>query len=312
MNEFFLNEHSVHGQYGTSAEFKSALRVILEARSAIEGGGFRFLSDPKICMRKTIGQVEFFQSVIDIGDKELQSAVLSWLSKSGPFWLPEQAHSEKDIFACLNEDGAGTAIAEAACRHSSQTICDLVSFAPSNFNRTPLRIVWTRSAGEDLNVDLGNYWELSALSTYLAELTPIKDWDGLYRWTNDKCKNLLFSENVLEPIKVLPFKYSAVEQIQMLLLILDDLSKSHEISGALNPHGLQLHKMHFTTERGRFSDEAPNKLFYFSHPRTSEKIQCSWHGKVRMDVQYRIHFQWPKPTQYPLWVAYIGPKLTRG
>src|SRR6185437_10296638 len=103
-------------------------------------------------------------------------------SKSGPFWPLEQTHSEGDIFECLNEDGAGTAIAEAACRHSPATPCDLVSFAPSKFNQTPLSVVWARSAGGEVDVRLGNYWELASLSSYLAELSPITDWDGLHRW----------------------------------------------------------------------------------------------------------------------------------
>jgi hypothetical protein len=312
MNEFYLNEHSVHGQYGTITELKSALEVVLGAKTAVEGAGFRFLSDSRICLRQAVGSTQFFHSITEIGNKELQSAVLSWLSKSGPFWPPEQTHSEGDLFECLNEDGAGTALAEAACRHSSATPCDLVSFAPSKFNQTPLTVVWIRSESGEVDVRLGNYWELAPLSSYLAELNPITDWDGLHSWAKDKCKNLLFSKDVIEPIKVLPFKYSALQQIQILLLILDDLSKSHAPSGALSAHGLELHKTHFTTERGRFSDETPNKLFNFDHPKTKEQIQCSWHGKVRMDVQYRIHFQWPKPKDFPLWVAYIGPKLTRG
>jgi hypothetical protein len=212
----------------------------------------------------------------------------------------------------MDEDGAGTAIAEAACRHSPETPCDLISFAPSKFNQTPLTIVWTRSAGGEVFISLANYWALATLSAHLAELTPLKDWDGLHRWAKKECEDLIFSDDVIEPIKILPFSYSAAQQIQMLLLILDEISKSHEPTGKLNQHGLELQIKHFTTSRGRFSDETPNELFNFRHPKTNEKIQCSWHGKVRLDVNYRIHFQWPKPKGFPLWVAYIGPKLTRG
>lgn len=313
MNEFYLNEHSVHGQYGTPGELKSALEVVLGARTSVEEAGFRFLSNYNICGRRALGTNGLFESVIQIGDRELQSSVLSWLSKSGPFWLPEQIHSDGDLFACMDEDGAGTAIAEATCRHSPQTICDLFSFAPSiKFNQTPLRILWTRVAGGETEVDLCNYWELTTLSAYLVELTPIENWNDLHSWALKECPNLLFSEDVIEPIKVMPFKYSAAQQMQMLLTILDELSRSHDNEGALNAHGVELHQKHFTTERGRFSDEAPNSAFNFKHPNTGATIQCSLHGKVRMDVQYRVHFQWPKPPGQKLWVAYIGPKLTRG
>ncbi|HEY4414679.1 MAG TPA: hypothetical protein VGO57_03220, partial [Verrucomicrobiae bacterium] len=134
----------------------------------------------------------------------------------------------------------------------------------------------------------------------------------LRSWAIKECPHLLFSENVIEPLKVMPFKYSAAQQIQILLKILDDLSQSHDSSGALNAHGIELHQKNFATECGRFSDETSNSKFDFKHPNTGNKLQCSWHGKVRMDAHYRIHFQWPKPNNSLLWVAYIGPKLTRG
>jgi hypothetical protein len=41
-----------------------------------------------------------------------------------------------------------------------------------------------------------------------------------------------------------------------------------------------------------------------------EKIFCTWHGKVKTP-QYRIHFSWPISAVAPLYVVYIGPKITK-
>ena len=216
----------------------------------------------------------------------------------------------------MDEDGAGTAIAEAACRHSPQTSCDLFSFAPSRFNQSPLRVTWFRNAGGQVDVDLGNYWELSTLSAYLTQLTPIKNWDGLHNWAKTECSNLLFSDDVIEPIQAMPFSYAATQQLQMLLLILNDLSDSHdETSGALNANGLKIlaNSLYYATPGGFLTKPRMQSLI-LKHP-TTTKILCPVFlasEKWRIRSHYRIHFQWPKPKDFPLWIAYIGPKLTRG
>ncbi len=278
---------------------------------SIEEAGFRFYSDAGILMRKAIGEVIFDQAVKTSGKRDLNTRVLSWLSKAGPFWISEQSHSVGDLFACMDDDVTGSAIAEAACRHSPETPCELFGFAPSKYTRTPLPVVWTRNTGGEVDISIGNFWELPVLKEYLAALTPICNWDSLLNWAKQKCEHLLFSEDVIIPILNEPFSYSAAQDIQMLLLILDDFSKSHDASGALNSHGLELHKIHFQGKHTRFSSETPNTKFNFIHPITKSQVQCSWHGKVRLDLQYRIHFQWPKPRDMNLWIAYIGPKLTK-
>lgn len=39
-------------------------------------------------------------------------------------------------------------------------------------------------------------------------------------------------------------------------------------------------------------------------------LECFWHGKISTSY-YRIHFSYPITHDEPLYIAYIGPKLTK-
>ena len=41
-----------------------------------------------------------------------------------------------------------------------------------------------------------------------------------------------------------------------------------------------------------------------------EALPCSWHGKVR-SMTLRMHFSWPVQYGKPVYVMYIGQKITR-
>lgn len=311
MSDFFLNEHSLHGQYSQRAPFLNALRGVMGAKDAIERTGFSFYCDTGIRLRNVIGEFNFEQVVRTSGNKELLRIVLAWLSKTGPFWAAEQLHSPEDLFSCMDDDVTGSTLAEAACRCSADTPCTLFGFSPSKFCCTPLVIVWRRNTGGEVDVPVENFWELLLLNERLASLTPIKEWPELLTWAQRNSKHLLLSDDVIEPILHEPFSRAAAAEIQNLLKILDEISESYGDSGTLNAHGAGLVQLYFQGHHPRFSDESPNPKFDFTHPLNNQKVRCSWHGQVRLGCQYRIHFQWPKPRGARLWVAYIGPKLIK-
>ena len=311
MSEFFLNERSLHGQYEGLDNFLKALRVVMTARRFIERDGFRLYCDARIRLRPVIGDTVFEQAVRTSGNKELISGVLAWLSKAGPFWAAEQHHSPDDLFGCHDDDVTDSALAEAASRHSADTPCHLLCFVSPRWNYTPVVVAWTRTYGE-VDVPLDNFWELPPLEQCLkATAPPLEDWPALLVWALRACTNLLLSKDVIAPILREPFSHAAACDIQMLLRILNEISACHDAEGALNSRGLELLGKFFQGHHARFTDEAPSADFQFIHPLRKEKVLCSWHGKVRLGRQYRIHFEWPKPRGALLWVSYIGQKLTK-
>ena len=75
---------------------------------------------------------------------------------------------------------------------------------------------------------------------------------------------------------------------------------------------------YFRRDKALFSDSSDSEkndagfrnAMTFKDPDGQELI-CFWHGKVRRPIQFRIHFSYPIQSHTPLYIAYIGPKLTK-
>ena len=242
MTQFFLNEHSVHGQYADGESFFDALQAILKARYQIERFGFSFYCDPSLRFCAAVGGMTFEQALRASGKKEQVRLVLSWLSRTGMFWAEAPVHSVDDLFACFDTDVTGSSLAEAASRHTAETTSVLISFRPCNrFNATPIEVTWTHNSGGETDVPLDNYWQLQPLLLLLQDSAPpLTKWSALGEWSARVCKNLLLSPEAFAAIEHEPFSTAAASEIQALLLILDEVSASHDAAGALNTRGRQL------------------------------------------------------------------------
>lgn len=80
---------------------------------------------------------------------------------------------------------------------------------------------------------------------------------------------------------------------------------------------MHLFQDHFVGEKAWFTDssDAEKREFRtemtFPHPTVpQERIFCPWHGKVKIQ-QMRVHFSYPIKRSEPLYVVYIGPKISR-
>jgi hypothetical protein len=111
------------------------------------------------------------------------------------------------------------------------------------------------------------------------------------------------------------FVASAAQRIIVLLQTLDHLRTCVK-DGERTAEGNRLYQDHFTGDKAWFSDSSDTEVsefadaLTFKHPaRPGETILCRWHGKVKTP-QIRIHFTWPVSHRDPLYVVYIGPKLT--
>ena len=104
---------------------------------------------------------------------------------------------------------------------------------------------------------------------------------------------------------------------QTLLSILDRFAVAFESDGRRSVEGHRLYQDYFTGDRGWFSDSSDTEKsnfgrdMHFRHPdKPGETIPCYWHGKVNQ-LTLRIHFSWPVRAGEPLYVMYIGQKITR-
>jgi hypothetical protein len=98
------------------------------------------------------------------------------------------------------------------------------------------------------------------------------------------------------------------------------LAALNEIAGTFRKGEFERHRelctKWLTSER--FSDASNQEKnergarMTFKHPcYANTTVKCYWHGKIRTAV-YRLHFEWPPPfVGRRLFIAYLGPKLTK-
>ena len=114
-----------------------------------------------------------------------------------------------------------------------------------------------------------------------------------------------------------PFVVAAVERIRVLLHTLNQFKTCFNEAWQRTPEGNRLIENHFGGEAGWFSDSSPterrefeNELTFRRPGRPGEYLFCPWHGKVQTPP-FRIHFSWPVTHTEPLYVVYVGLKITR-
>jgi hypothetical protein len=103
-----------------------------------------------------------------------------------------------------------------------------------------------------------------------------------------------------------------------LLNVLNRLKTCFDAEGRRTSEGEELVDNFFRREKALFSDSSESEkndanfrsAMTFKDPDGQELI-CFWHGKVKRPKQYRIHFSYPIEKDEPLYIAYIGEKLTK-
>ena len=245
-------------------------------------------------------------------------AFMQWLTQFGPYWEDGQLHLADDWIEAAGEIVTDTAVGEAAISRLSGLDRELVSFAPSAWEFTPIQATWTRNDGHLEDVLIPNHWEIATIAAnFEANPEVVLSWSKLGEHLKQKCAQLFFAEDAFEPLEGHPFVPGAAERICVLLTVLNKFRNCFDNQGNRNEEGHEIYANHFAREKGWFSDSSdPEKDCFrheltFRHPeRPGENLFCSWHGKVKTP-QIRIHFSWPVQADSPLYVVYIGPKITK-
>jgi len=193
----------------------------------------------------------------------------------------------------------------------------MVSFGSSSFCTTPLRVVWRRSGAVDYELDLSNVWTRVDLESHLREYEAApQSWAELLERANVRYRRLTFANNLLEPLTGEPFNTTIADRVLALLNVLDQLKGCYDANATLTAEGHQLLQAYFHGDRALFSDESDTNKRSFARQLTfrvptGEAIFCPYHGKISFRF-YRVHHSWPIRPDEPLYIAYIGPKITRG
>ena len=255
--------------------------------------------------------------VIQTFPREEQSALRNWLTKHGPFWDEMRLHGSDDYLECNTEIVTDTAVGEAAYCSIAGIDRRLVSIIPSQWEYSPITVTVVTDTPTSLEV--ANYWDPSELEADLQGAEPpIMSWSQLEAVSRAKFQCLQFSRECFRPLDGQPFVHGAAERIINRLDILNRLMESVDAYGNRTEEGDQLYRDHLDRGNDRFSDSSGQEKIDFKqeltfpHPGANGRfLFCPWHGKVSKRSPFRIHFSWPVAAGEPLYVVYVGLKITR-
>ena len=266
-------------------------------------------AQPGVSMQQTLGH---------LSESERRAAI-GWMTKSGPFWDDLRNHGADDWLECKGKLVTDTAVGEAAFRTLHGSECGLVSVTPSQWEYTPVKVIWKRDGLGNRSANLGNWWRAATLEHKLqAAPACIASWDDLGNVSHLRFNNLVFADDSFFPLVGTPFAQSAAERMLVLFEILERLSCAFDGAGKRTSEGHRIFRDYFTrqtnplfsdssqTEKHRFRDQLT-----FRHPqKPGDFLFCTWHGKVRAPV-LRVHYWWSGQAGDPVYVVYAGPKINR-
>ncbi len=257
------------------------------------------------------------QAIQALGRDERQ-AVMQWLTQRGPFWEDAREHGPDDYMECDGNLVTDTAVGEAAwcCLHGNNR--HLVSLIPSNWEFTPLPVIWRVDDDNEYDIQVTNHWDADELrAALLAAPVPMSSWEQLATISRTRCPHLVFSDDCFEHLRGLPFASGPAQSLLIRLEVLERLRCCYDENGQRTLEGHRLYTSHFTGDKAWFTDSSDTEKndfrgeLTFRHPEEhGETIFCPWHGKVKTP-QLRIHFSWPVSADERMYVVYVGPKITK-
>ena len=316
--DILANGLSIHEQFHDVASFHDALGRLMAMRITARGFRHEVYCDPAFLNANPMPGVSMQQAVGRWPDKNALRAAMLWLTR-GPFWDDIRLHGPDEVLECRDDVVTDAAVGGAAYRTLHDLECGLVSFTPSDWNYSPIIVIWLRETDlEDKTATLENWWNTDALRDSLRNAAPpIQTWDDLREASVLRFTNLEFARDCFEPLAGVPFSNPARDRFLVLLDILERLSHAFDASGSRSPEGHRIYQDYFTGANALFSDSADTEKnrfrneLTFPHPNADgQSLFCTWHGKVRTGT-LRLHYFGSGKAGEPVYVVYAGPKITK-
>ena len=324
--DLLFNDLSIHEQFHDIDSFHQALERLMEMRAAAKHFDWEVYCNSNLVNTSPGRNFSMQQAVNQLRDKNKCRAIMLWLTKSS-FWdtSEQRKHRENDLLECVNQDHqvvTDTAVGEAAFRmlHDGST-CGIISIKPSDWEFSPVNVIYLLNGNgkpEDQLVNIDNFLDLSTLESGLQDIElPIDSWDDLKKTTLNRFNRLTFAKDCFEPLASLSFAQVSAKTLIARLDVLSQLANARDKDGAQSLEEQQIYKKHFMGDKAWFSDSSETEKqrfkgrLTFPHPeRPGHILFCPYHGKER-HLQLRLHFSWPIQPGQPVYVVYIGPKLTK-
>ena len=317
--DLFVNERSVHGQFPEPASFRVAFARLMAMRAVAGRFDREVYCSRGLLSAQAVAGMTMPQTIQYFPEAQRRSA-LSWMTRSGPFWDDIRHHGADDWLESRYEIVTESAVGEAGYRSIHGFASGLISVTPSDWDFSPVTVTWrqTNAEQEDRQTELQNWRTGTALEESMRNApVPLGSWEDLRRASILRYTGLTFAPVCFDPLMGMPFAKSAAERILVLLNILDQRSRAFDSSGRRTSEGQRLYQDYFTGDKALFSDssDTEKRSFHsqltFPHPTDIGKtLLCTWHGKVR-HMNLRLHYSWSERVGEPVYIVYVGPKITR-
>ena len=312
--ELLLNDLSFHEQFQNVAEFRGAIGRVVRMRNAARVY-CRELQCHRNIVNKKINSSTSVYEAIQTFTRDEKRAILPWLTQRGPFWEEMPSHDPNDWLESAGEIVTETAVGEVAYCAATGIDRRLVSLAPSSWEHTPISV--TVLGDSPIVVQVNNYWAVTELEAALSEAElPITSWSQLESVSISRYQQLRFWEEAFRPLRGLSFSPTAAEYIKSRLHVLNEVMRFRDKLGKFTPAAKPILDAHLTRGSDHFSDSSTEEKrnfrdkLSFPHPDIpGETLDCTWHAKVK-PLLIRLHFRWPVPPGEPLYIVYVGRKIT--
>jgi hypothetical protein len=304
-----INDLSLDGQFDEPFSLRRAIEPLIRLMNERKDLRGRIFCSRNLSTRPVTASHNLAQAVLAVRDQLFVSLVLRWVNKAGPFWEPDRLANEYDLFYFEGENVTEQGLGEAARRLAGDLPAGSFSFVQSPRDRFAvgaLSVVHGFLEEPFGSYVVTNVWDVGALPVATSE--PLQSWEQMLARAAEEMPGLFFSNAIAGKLAPRPFDPGAAERMLVLLKVLQRLTEETRADGGLTSTGLDIYQQHCVGDRARISDEMT-----FPDPRDPAKeILCSWHAKLNFGVQYRIHFEWPRPRgQREIKVCYIGIKIAR-
>ena len=319
--DFLVNDLSLSGQYPDPKTFQTALSRLIKMKDLVKKFGKDVYCNRKLALSQVTPTMSL-QKIISHYDLNKKRSIMGWLDKRGPFWEDERLHGPDDYMTCLNEIVTDSAVGEAAWCCMNGIERHLISFSPSDWEQSPLTVEFFENDDMTDRANVLNFWEHGSVEKHL-ENAPVDSWARVKETVIPRFTHLFFAADAFTPLDGYPFVHGAAQRLISLFKILDEFITCHDDQGKRTAIGNEMYKHFFTgkkegggkgswfkdssdTEKSEFKDEMT-----FRHPeKPGEYLFCPWHGSTQTP-QYRIHFSWPVKADEPMYIVYVGPKITK-
>ena len=309
---FVLNELSLRGQFSEKQSFLESLTTIMRIKQMLDHFGHTFKLHRKFQNKCAIGTTTIREAIRSLPEAKKRS-IMSWITTVGPFWSDNQQHCSNDHIFINNQNIIESALAEAGYHCFLGEKIPAVSFAPSEWTYTPIPVNI-----EGANVSIDNFWSTDTLIPYLKDALPEPNSWKMLEVNSRKCfPALTILIDAFSYLNSEPFSRHIAKETFHLLNVLNFLKSNFDENGRPTKQWNEMFKLYFTGTKSRFSDSSEsekqdfdNELHFHNPEPKMPKLYCPWHGKIH-SPQIRIHFTYPIENDKPLYIVYIGPKITK-